>query len=165
MNKNIILIAAFSFFSFYAFSQSSQISDGGGVLMLIDLEDDEAEQFERGSYSGNTHVLGDSITSLLDKVEYTYVYYKETKGAYGGKEKNYEKPIIYSSLSKVIRHYDKMLRKDKIEEAKARQELFEILNNGIALKNYQTQVFEEQLKSTRNKAELARLFQNVTFQN
>ena len=165
MIKNTILIAAFSFFSFYGFSQSSQLSDGGGVLMLIDLEDDEREKLERGSYSGKPHVLGDSITSLLDKVEYTYVYYTETEGAYSAKEKNFDKPIIYSSLNKVIRHYDKMLRKDKIEEDKARQELFEILNNGIALKNYQTQVFEEQLKSTKNKAELARLFRQVTFQN
>jgi hypothetical protein len=155
---------ALSLFSFASIAQSSQLSDGGGVLMLIDLDDDKSTmKFERGSYNGKTHELGDSITSLLDKVEYSYVFFRETEGAYSTKEKNIEKPVIYTSLNKVMRYYDKLLRKDKIEDGKAREDLFEILNNGILLKNYNTEVFEMKLKSTRNKAELARLFQMVQF--
>lgn len=164
MIRYIIFTVFFTVCSLTAFAQSSQISDGGGVLMLLDLEKDDAKAFERGSYTGKTHELGDSITSLLDKVEYTYVYYVETGGAYSSKEKKIEKPEIYYSINKIVRHYDRMLRKDKIEVDKAREELFIILNNGIALKNYQTEVFEMQVESTRNKDELARLFKIVKFQ-
>jgi len=165
MIKSVFLFITSICLSFTLLGQSSQISESGGVIMLIDLEKSNTANFERGSYNGKPHVLGDTITFLLDKVESTYVYYKESTGAYSSMEKNIEKPIIYSSLQKVIKYYDKLLRKDKIESQKAKEDLLLILNNGIALKNFKTETFELNLKATRNKAELARLFEKVRFQN
>jgi hypothetical protein len=166
MSKFVLLTIVSFFSSILLFGQASQVQGGSnGMLMFMDMESDETEAYERGAYTGKAHVLGDSITSLLDKVEYSYVYFIETGGAYALKEKNIEKAVIYASLNKVVRYYDKLLRKGKINEQKAFEDLIVILNNGISLKNYRTEGFELQLKEARNAEEMTRLFTKVKFTN
>lgn len=148
------------FISNKAISQAT-MNESGGIILLYKNDGESPEgKLERGSYN-DSHQLGDSISSLLNEVEKSYIYYSEETGAYSTKEKKIEKNGIYYPLQKVIKHYDKQLKKDKINEAKAYSDLVVILNNGIALKNYQTDQFELLLKNTKNKDELARLFKEV----
>ena len=130
--------------------------------MHVTLDKSDTNNFERGSYNGD-HPLGDSITTLLDEFERNYIYYVETQGAYSTKEKKIEKPEIYLATNKLLKAYKKDLKKERIEEWKAREELYTILNNVNKLKNYQTDNLELLLSESKNVDEIKHRLLNLKF--
>ena len=162
MTNFLKLFIFFIFSEFYCLGQSSQVSDGGGMLLLLSLDENDTEDFERGEYRG-THPLGETITRLMNDFEKNYIYYIETDGAYSSKEKKIEKPEIYHATNRVLKAYKKELRKKTITEDKARNELYIILTNVVKLKNYKTANLELLLAEIKNIDELKYKLMNLKF--
>ena len=163
MRLALLIILSVSFVT--NLNAQATVSTDGGMVLLVNLDDgDSSSKFERGKYNGE-HVLGDTITSLLNKFEASYVYYVELEGAYSTKEKKIEKSDIYFSTNKLLKDYKKSLKKDRISEDKAREELIIIMNNVIKLKKYHTENLELLLSENNNVDYIKDTFMNLRFVN
>jgi hypothetical protein len=118
---------------------------GSGVIYLKPLSGTSPSNLKRGSYVG-PHILGDSVTSLLNNFEREYVYYKPTYGAYAVEEKVIMKHTIY----KKVHDFDKYIIKAYLSDPSAKQEvttrLVAVINRGIKLLNFDTNQVEKEIK-------------------
>lgn len=118
---------------------------GSGVIYLKPLSGASPSNLKRGSYVG-PHLLGDSVTSLLNNFERQYVYFKQTYGAYAVEEKVIMKPGIY----KKIHDFDKYIVRTYVSDPSAKQEvtvrLVTVINIGIKLLNFDTNQVEKEIK-------------------
>lgn len=118
---------------------------GSGVIYLKPLSGASPANLKRGSYVG-PHILGDSVTNLLNNLEKEYVYFKPTYGAYAVEEKVIMKRTIY----KKVHDFDKYITKTFVDDPSAKQEvttrLVSVINIGIKLLNFDTNQVEKDIK-------------------
>ncbi|MFT7029767.1 MAG: hypothetical protein ACI83W_001010 [Marinoscillum sp.] len=145
-----------------AFSQS--IANTGGITYLYKNDADPKTPDKPGFYVG-PHVLGDTITSLMNALEKSYVYYVETEGAYSTEEKKIYKPSIYMAAKRINKKLEKDIKKDKIEPEAAYPILKHTLLVAIKLKNYNTEIVERELKSIKDLDELVDYFNDIKFKS
>ena len=142
------LILLFVSLGFSGSAQTFLSFDDHGVTYLFKNTVSNENYRKTGYYIG-PHVLGDTITMLLNKFESEYVYFVESDGAYSIEEKKFLKPEIYKTVTKLNKHYEKELKKNRIDERDAYNKLNRILTIGIKLKYYQTVELESKLKQIK----------------
>ena len=145
-------------------AQLSELNTRVGAMVVLDPTSisvgDNAKK--RGYYVG-PHVLGDTITMLMNKFQNDYVYYESTGGAYNVEEKKIIKPSIYRAILKVNKHYEKAVSKGNITEGNAYGRMKSILRKGIELKNYYTEDVEVQLKKLKKAEDIERYLDTIKF--
>ncbi len=118
---------------------------GSGVMYLKPLSGASPSNLKRGSYVG-PHILGDSVTSILNNFENEYVYFKPTYGAYAVEEKVIMKRTIY----KKVHDFDKYISKTYLADPSAKQEvtdrLVSVIKIGIKLLDFDTNQVEMEIK-------------------
>ncbi len=124
-------------------------SGSGGVYLNKNESGSGGSATKRGYYVG-PHVLGDTITALMNKFENYYVYYEESGGAYSVEEKIIIKPQIYKAVKKVNKYYEKSLKKGNISEKEAYASMKKLLTKGIKLRDYYTENVERDLKKMKD---------------
>lgn len=116
-----------------------------GVIYLKPLSGASPANLKRGSYVG-PHILGDSVTNLLNNLEREYVYFKPTYGAYAVEEK----VILKRTLYKKVHDFDKYIAKEYLSDPSAKQEvtarLVSVINIGIKLLSFDTNQVEKDIK-------------------
>ncbi len=116
-----------------------------GVIYLKPLSGASPANLKRGSYVG-PHILGDTVTNLLNNFEKEYVYFKPTHGAYAVEEKVIMKRTIY----KKVHDFDKFIIKTFLDDPSAKQEvttrLVSVINIGMKLLNFDTNQVEKDIK-------------------
>ncbi len=161
--KNTLLIFC-SIVSSAAFSQFSETgARADGIVYLNEQQTAEGSNAKKRGYYVGPHVLGDTITMLLNKFENDYVYYKETGGAYSVEEKKVIKPTIYQAVKKLNRHYEKLLAKGGITEGNAYARMKTIIYKGLELKNYYTSDVERKLKKLKKPDEIEKYLASIKF--
>lgn len=143
------------------FSETGVRTDG-----LIYLNENQtavgSSATKRGYYVG-PHVLGDTITMLLNKFENDYVYYEQGTGAYAVEEKKIIKPVIYKSVKKVSKYYEKKVDKGEITERNAYVRVKSILAKAIKIRNYYSEDVELDLKRIKKAADIEEYFDKIKF--
>lgn len=101
--------------------------------------------FKRGSFVGE-HTLGDTISRKLDLFERTYVYFKNSGGAYSVEEK----VILKNNIYKQVKRFDQFIKAgysdNAIELANAQLRLNRVLDVSIKLMDYDTRKVEKDIK-------------------
>lgn len=94
------------------------------------------------------HILGDSVTSLLNNFEREYVYFKPTYGAYAVEEKVIAKRIIYKKVHDFDKYIIKSYESDPTlaNKAAVTTRLVAVINIGIKLLNFDTNQVEKDIK-------------------
>ncbi len=144
-----ILITLFLILSIETYSQA-QANLSGGVTYLNKNENTQGNNSKKKGFYVGPHILGDTITMLLNKFENDYVYFETLQGAYGVEEKKVIKPELYSSIKKIEKKYSKGVKKEKIASDLAYSRLKLILQKGIKLMNYNTTKVESDLKNIKS---------------
>lgn len=129
------------------------VSDGAGGIYLNKNESTSSNDKKKGFYVG-PHILGDSITLLINAFENKYVYFQETGGAYNTEEKIVNKPNIYKAVNKVRKHYEKSFKKGKVNLNMAYFKLNKVYRLGIRLWDYQTYKVEKEIKQLKTVEEI-----------
>lgn len=158
------LILSTGFFLFTLISMAQAVADFGTTTYLYKNESDIAAGKKTGYYVG-PHILGDTITMLLNKFESEYVYFEESGGAYSVEEKKFLKPEIYKAVSRINKYYEKGVKKNKITEKDAYEKLKGILMVGIKLKGYQTSEVEKQLASIKELSDQEQYLLSLQYRN
>ena len=148
--------------SFTTYAQA--VANTGGITYLYKNEGTIKEPEKKGYYIG-PHVLGDTITMLMNKFESEYVYYESTVGAYSTEEKKIFKPFLYQSIKKINKKYEKDIKKDRIDVVTAYERMKKILKMAIKLKNYQTQEVERTLKTLKSAEEKEAFLMSLKFRS
>jgi hypothetical protein len=128
-------------------------SESGGGIYLYKNESDVDESLKRGYYVG-PHILGDTITMLMNRFEKDYTYYQESSGAYKTEEKKINKPNIYFKVKKVEKNLTKEVKKGRMDEDEAYRKLKRTLSLAIKLMNYRTDQVEEDLRKLKKTDEI-----------
>jgi hypothetical protein len=118
---------------------------GSGVIFLKPLSEASPANMKRGSYVG-PHVLGDSVTFLLNNFEKLYVYYKTSSGAYPVEEKVVLKRNIYKKVHDFDSFISKSYQANLVNGQEATGRLKKVLNIGIKLMSYDTNLLEKEVK-------------------
>lgn len=142
-------------------------TESGGAIYLNKNEADVEEEGKRGYYVG-PHILGDSITEMMNKFEKEYVYYVKTGGAYSTEEKKTIKYPIYKAVHRVNKYFEKNIKKDKIDASEigeAKKELKMVLKKGIMLKDYYSTKVEEDLRKMKSPKEIIEYFEKIKFRS
>lgn len=161
--RNILIILTIVLIQFqYTHAQFSELNvRADGMIYLNKQEYSEGLNSKKRGYYVGPHILGDTLTMLLNKFENSYVYYEVSGGAYSTEEKNIIKPVIYKTIHKLDRYYTKKFNKGNISKRNAYIRLKSIVTKGIALKNYYTTNVEEQLKEIKNPEKLEEFLDSI----
>lgn len=161
--KNTLSILCL-FIATIAFSQFSETgARADGIIYLNEQQTAEGSNAKKRGYYVGPHVLGDTITMLLNKFENDYVYFQETGGAYSVEEKKIIKPSIYRAIKRVNKHYEKTLAKGQITEGNAYARLKAVIYKGLELKNYYTSDVEKRLQKIKKPEEIERYLTSIKF--
>ena len=141
----------------------SMTSDSGGALYLYKSEtSNPADLFKRGYYVG-PHVLGDTITMLLNAFEQKFTYFKKSEGAYATEEKVVLKRDIYRAINQVNNYYEKGVKKGRISTDEAYSKVKAILTTGVKLMDYNTTQVESQLRKIKSIQETENYLLSIKF--
>jgi len=126
-------------------SAQNLYSSGGGVIYLKPLSAASPANLKRGSYVG-PHVLGDSVTHLLNNFEREYVYFKPTPGGYAVEEKVTLKRNIYKNTHDFDKYISQAYEVNLLSKEEATLRLGNVINTGIKLLNFDTNQLEKDIK-------------------
>jgi hypothetical protein len=126
------------------------------------LDDTAKVQLDYGL--ATSHYLGDQIARKMHLFQKTYTYVEKGTPMSPGDKVIVKKPYIYYAIRKLNKHYKKAVRKDRMEEEKARKELGEALDICFVIYGQNTEEFEEYLKKRRKPDEILAAFDKVTLQ-
>lgn len=135
--------------------QGQNIMSGGagdGVVYLKPLGSESPAGLKRGSYVG-PHLLGDTITQLLNAFEREYVYYKKTSGAYPVEEMVINKRHIYKTVHQLDDYFKDGIQKGEVTITEAYSRYKKILEIGLRLKEFETTQLEKDLKKIKTPQE------------
>ena len=132
-------------------------------VMKAVLENNEGANSKKRGYYVGPHVLGDTITMLLNKFEMDFVYYESGDGAYSVEEKKIIKPVLYKSIKKLVKQYTKDVKKGNVAGDLAYSRLKLIIQRGIRLKNYDTFKVENELNAIKSVEELEEYILKLKF--
>ncbi len=149
MLRYLILVCALIIYA-KLWGQNIYHKGGDDIFYLNTLdESDRRNTLKRGSYVG-PHVLGDSITRLMNEFESEFVFYRNTGGAYPVEEKMVIKRPIYKGVHDFEKYLRELLKNKSVNEADAAVRLTRILKVSIKLVDYNTQELEKILKKTKD---------------
>jgi hypothetical protein len=152
----------FTFVSFSSLSQNIHNNIGDGIIYLKPMSSASPSNLKKGSYVG-PHLLGDSITYLLNNFEKQYVYYKTSSGAYPTEEK----VILKTNIYKKVHEFDNFITKsytynlDTKKEAIAR--LTKVISIGVKLLYYDTRQLEKEVKKLKLPTDFERYLNELQF--
>ncbi|WP_436517506.1 hypothetical protein [Ekhidna sp. To15] len=163
----VILVAIFtSAISLYGqarFSGSSEAYGTGGVTYLNKSTTSLGEDATKRGYYVGPHVLGDTITMLLNRFENDFVYYEMGTGAYAVEEKKVIKPSLHKAIWRVNKYYEKKVDAGDITERNAYIRMKAVVSKGIKLKNYYTEDIEAKLKKMKKAPEIEAYLDKIKF--
>lgn len=125
--------------------QNIYSNGGNGVIYLRPLSSASPANLKRGSYVG-PHVLGDSVTHLLNNFEREYVYFKPTSGGYAVEEKVTLKRNIYKNIHDFDKYISQAYEVNLLSKEEATLRLGTVINTGIKLLNFDTNQLEKDIK-------------------
>lgn len=161
--KKITLFVAIAFIVNYSFAQNIYSSGAGGsMLYLKPMKSEGPKGLKRGSYVGE-HVLGDTVSQLLNTFEKTYVYYKQASGAYPVEEKVVLKTSLYKKVKTFDNYITKKYQEDQIKSGEASSRLQKVLTTAIKLMNYDTKQVEKDVKKIEEPEEVEKYLNNIVF--
>ncbi len=144
MKCNILLLFILS--SGLASAQNIYSSGGGtGVIYLKPLSEASPSNLKRGSFIG-PHVLGDSVTLLLNNFEKEYVYFKPSSGAYPVEEKVVLKRNLHKKIHEFEDFISKSYKHNLANGVEAGARVSRVLKIGIKLISYDTREVEKEVK-------------------
>jgi hypothetical protein len=158
----ILIFLLVSSFSIECFSQNIHNNIGDGIIYLKPLSSASPSSLNRGSYVG-PHLLGDTITDLLNNFEKQYVYYKTSSGAYPVEEK----VVLKNNIYKKVHEFDNFITKsytynlDTKKEATTR--LAHVISIGIKLLSYDTRQLEKEIKKLKLPTDFERYLNELQF--
>lgn len=165
-HSKVLKLLGFLICTLFYFNSTAQVAFSDNGVMYLNKNEKPAntgDEYKRGSYVG-PHILGDTITGLLNKFEHDYTYYKPSGGAYSTDMLVINKLPIYKSVKKINKHYEKALKKGKVEEQEAYNNLKKLLLIAIKLNTYYTAEVEEHLKKIKDPEELEEYILSLKFQ-
>lgn len=72
-----------------------------------------------------------------------------------------QKPDLYFSVQKLVKHYKKCLKKETIPGDKIENEMLEIINKCLLIFNQQTDSVEHELRTANNSQEIIGVFKKI----
>ncbi len=159
--KRFLVFTGILFMSIQGFGQAT-VDNSGPMIMLYKNGDKAVKGDDRGYYVG-PHVLGEDMTELINDFEATYTYYVESGGAYSTKQKRIEKPVIYKSIKRLIKHYNKVLKKSPESASTIDTNLTNVLEIGLKLMKVNSTVVETSLRSLKSPSEIEKYLLNLRF--
>lgn len=135
---------------------------GGAMLYLKPMKSEGPKGLKRGSYVGE-HVLGDTVSQLLNTFEKTYVYYKKSSGAYPVEEKVVLKTPVYKKVKTFDSYITKKYQEDEIKSGEASSRLQKVLTTAIKLMNYDTKQVEKDIKKIAEPEDVEKYLNNIVF--
>ncbi len=159
--KRFLVFTGILFMSVQGFGQAT-VDNSGPIIMLYKNGDKSVKGDDRGYYVG-PHILGEDMTELINDFEATYTYYVESGGAYSSKQKRIEKPIIYKSIKRLMRHYNKVLKKSPESATTIDTNLTHVLEIGLKLMLVNSSVVETSLRSTKSPADIEKYLLSLKF--
>ena len=145
------------------FSGSSEAYGTGSVTYLNKSTTSIGEDATKRGYYVGPHVLGDTITMLLNRFENDFVYYEMGTGAYAVEEKKVIKPAIHKAIWRVNKYYEKKVDAGEITERNAYIRMKAVVAKGIRLKNYYTEDIENKLKKMKKAPEIEAYLDKIKF--
>jgi len=107
----------------------------------------------------------DVIDNTFDRFQKLYTYTTTIAPGNPGLKTVVRKPVIYNTVIKLNKHYQKQLKKGKLTENDVRRAFSKTLNIAIAAFYNDTKEFEEVLKSTKEITTLAKIFEKAEVVN
>ena len=159
--KKVFLICFIVAAGFSANSQAIASNSGSGAVYLNKNESGAGGSAKKRGYYVGPHVLGDTITALLNKFENYYVYYEESGGAYSVEEKIIIKPQIYKAVKRVNKYYEKGFDKGTVPRREAYASLKSVLTKSIKLRDYYTENVERDLKKMKDGKEIVEYIDKI----
>lgn len=163
MRRYAIFIFIVSLVS-YSVSAQNMYSDSGhaGVIYLKPMSEGSPSDAKRGSYVG-PHLLGDSITYLLNRFEKAYVYYKASSGPYPVEEMVILKRTIYKKVHEFDDFITKSYIRSLVHREEARKRLMNVMGISLRLLNYDTRKLEKEVKKLEVPTDFERYLNELKF--
>lgn len=162
--KKIILITLLASL-IYSISNSQNMYSsgaGGAMIYLKPMKSEGPKGLKRGSYVGE-HLLGDTVSQLLNTFEKTYVYYKQSSGAYPVEEKVTLKTPLYKKVKTFDNYITKKYQEDEVNAGEATSRLQKVLTTAIKLMNYDTKQVEKDIKKIAEPEEVEKYLNQLVF--
>ncbi len=123
------------------------------------LSDTLGEKINPGEIS--SHYLGQAMAIKYHRFTSIYTYLSSASATSRTETTKINKPTIYYAVKKLNRYYRKQLRKDKIEEPEAFDQLAHILDVAYVIYNQDTEELEEALRQARKPEKISDVFDNT----
>jgi hypothetical protein len=106
-------------------------------------------------------LLGEVLTQKLEQFKLVY-----TKTVNCGPpayivSTEIQKPDLYYSVQKLIKHYRKCLKKETLPKEKIENEMAEIINKCLLIFNQETGSVEQELRAANNSEEIIGIFKKI----
>lgn len=146
-----------------ASAQNVFSSGGGGAMVYLKpMKSGPPPDLKRGSFVG-VHILGDTISQLLNTFEKTYVYYKQSSGAYPVEEKVVLKTPLYKKVRSFNEFITKLHTEGSLPRNEAASRLTKALTIGIKLMNYETKQVEKDVKKLTDPVDFENYLNSLVF--
>jgi hypothetical protein len=103
------------------------------------------------------HWLGPEFTMFTFALRQEYVYMPEVTPINKEPSLVTEKPVIYNAVKKMDRYYKKQIKKGKMTEAMAKENLKKIYGVGYSLRYAETEDLEKLFWKTKKESDLEKL--------
>jgi hypothetical protein len=161
-NSLLLIIGVLAFINFNVDAQVSNVSESNGIVFLNKNSASDVSGLKRGGYVG-PHILGDTVTILMNVFESKYTYYVAGSGAYASDIKKVLKPNIYKSIKSINKFYEKGVKKNKIEDDVAKARMKDVLDIAIKLYGYETSALEGKLKDLKSANQKEAYLKKIVF--
>jgi hypothetical protein len=106
-------------------------------------------------------LLSENVTKKLEQFKQVY-----TKSVNCGPpayivSTEIQKPDLYYSVQKLIKHYRKCLKKETRPKEKIEDEMVEIINKSLLIFNQETNSVEQELRAANNSEEIIDIFKKI----
>jgi hypothetical protein len=112
----------------------------------------------------SSHFLGETIAKKMLLLKETYTYIEKGTPMSPGDKVIVRKPTIYYAVRKLNKFYKKQVKKDRIEESVAKNDMVDVLDKCFVIFDQDTTGFEEYLKGLKHAEDIKTAFDRIVLQ-
>ena len=109
----------------------------------------------------NRNELGETIAKKLEQFNQVYTKTVNCGPPSYNASIEIQKPDLYYSVQKLIKHYKKCLKKQTLPEERIKNEMLDIINKCLLIFNQKTNSIEQELRGANNSKEIISIFKKI----
>lgn len=122
------------------------------------------EDYEVDMAFVSPHYMGEEMALKIHLLDETFTTVEAATPTSPTEKTIVNKPIIYYAIKKLSRKYKKEIRKERITEEKAKENLENALEVGLSIFHEDTEEFEQVLKKAKKPDEIVSVFNMVVLE-